>query len=230
MSLRQPKYRRHKARNCAVVTIAGQDHYLGEYDSPASWEKYHRLVAESLAAKPTPSTRVDPETPRTVTELVAAYWRFVKSYYVKAGRPTSERDAIRHALRFLRRLYGSTSAKEFGPKKLQAVRDAMIAHRVVRRYRARDPKTGAVIWAEKLLNYGLARTTINRQIGRIRRAFGWAVEEELIPVDVHAALLRVRGLRKNKSGAREKARVRPVCEAHIEVVLPHVPPMVADMI
>jgi hypothetical protein len=43
-----PSYRLHKARNCAVVTIAGKDHYLGEYDSSESWEKYHRLVAESL--------------------------------------------------------------------------------------------------------------------------------------------------------------------------------------
>ena len=49
MILREPKYRLHKARNCAVVTIAGQDYYLGEFDSPASWEQCHRLVAESLA-------------------------------------------------------------------------------------------------------------------------------------------------------------------------------------
>ena len=32
-----PKYRLYKARNCAVVTIAGRDHYLGPYDSPESW-------------------------------------------------------------------------------------------------------------------------------------------------------------------------------------------------
>jgi hypothetical protein len=30
-----PKYRFHKARNCAVVTLRGRDHYLGEYDSLA---------------------------------------------------------------------------------------------------------------------------------------------------------------------------------------------------
>ncbi len=29
---KDPSYRFHKARNCAVVTIAGHDHYLGEYD------------------------------------------------------------------------------------------------------------------------------------------------------------------------------------------------------
>jgi len=46
MTVRKPSYRFHKARRCAVVTIAGKDHYLGAYDSPESWEKYHRLVAE----------------------------------------------------------------------------------------------------------------------------------------------------------------------------------------
>jgi hypothetical protein len=50
MPVRQPSYRFHKARNCAVVTLNGRDHYLGLYDSPESWEKYHRLIAEWLAS------------------------------------------------------------------------------------------------------------------------------------------------------------------------------------
>jgi hypothetical protein len=33
---RQPSCRLHKARNCAVVTIHGKNHYLGPYDSPES--------------------------------------------------------------------------------------------------------------------------------------------------------------------------------------------------
>jgi hypothetical protein len=41
-----PSYRFHKARNCAVVTIDGRDHYLGVYDSPESRERYHRLVLQ----------------------------------------------------------------------------------------------------------------------------------------------------------------------------------------
>jgi hypothetical protein len=42
----QPSYRLHKARNCAVVTINGKNHYLGPYDSPESHEEYARLIAE----------------------------------------------------------------------------------------------------------------------------------------------------------------------------------------
>ena len=85
-----PKYRFHKARNCAVVTIRGRDLYLGEYDSPESREKYHRLIAEHLAARREPLPPVPADAPLTVTELVARYWRFVNSYYVKEGRPTKE--------------------------------------------------------------------------------------------------------------------------------------------
>ena len=33
---KNPSYRFHKARNCAVVTINGRDHYLGAHDSPES--------------------------------------------------------------------------------------------------------------------------------------------------------------------------------------------------
>ena len=43
-----PKYRYHKARKCAVVTINGRDHYLGEHYSAPSLEKIsltHRRVS-----------------------------------------------------------------------------------------------------------------------------------------------------------------------------------------
>jgi hypothetical protein len=39
-----PTYRLHKARNCAVVTIDGRDHYLGPFDSPSSKQKYAPLI------------------------------------------------------------------------------------------------------------------------------------------------------------------------------------------
>ena len=42
---RPPAYRLQKARQCAVVSIHGKDHYLGPYGSPESHEKYARLIA-----------------------------------------------------------------------------------------------------------------------------------------------------------------------------------------
>ena len=225
-----PSYRRHKARNCAVVTIAGRDHYLGEYDSPESWEKYHQLVHEYLARRREPPPPIPNDSPLTITEVIARYWRFVKTYYVKNGKPTSEVHAIKLALRFVRRLYGTHNACEFSPKCLKAVREAMITHEIIRKVKVVDETTQRVTWDRKVVRKGMARKSINKLIGRVRRMFCWAVEEELLPVEVHASLLRVKGLKRGKSMARETARVRPVSEEHIAAVLPLVPAMVRAMI
>ena len=84
------------------------------------------LIAEWLAngrrLPPATAGRVD----CTVNELVLAYWRHAQTYYVKDGEPTGEVSNVRDALRPLRRLYGSSSAQDFGPSKLKVVREAMI--------------------------------------------------------------------------------------------------------
>jgi hypothetical protein len=59
--------------------------------------------------------KLAPTSDITVNELALAYWQFVERYYVKDGQLTSEQDTIRQALRFVRRLYGSTAAADFGP-------------------------------------------------------------------------------------------------------------------
>jgi integrase len=174
-----------------------------------------------------------------VAELVLAYYKHAEGYYVKDGRPTSELNTLRQALRFVRRLYGATPAHEFGPLALKAVRQAMIDHEITRTVKVRDPRTGKVVkdpvtGADKteirVLRHGLARKFINKQVGRIKRMFGWAVEEERLHVSVHQALVRVKGLQKGKTKAREKSRVRPVSVEHVDAVLPFVPAAVRTMI
>jgi integrase len=232
MTIRTPSYRLHKARNCAVVTITGKDHYLGQYGSPESWEKYHRLIAEWLASQKMPAVppieSVDP--PITINELVLRFWRFVQSYYVKNDKPTSEQTVIRQALRFVRKLYGSTAARNFSPKALKAVRQAMIEHKITTKVKVLNPTTGECEEQVKVLRHGLCRKVINKQIGRIRRMFAWAVEEELLPVAIHQALLRVKGLKKGKAKAREKPRIKSVLDDHVDAVLPLVPRMVRTMV
>jgi len=225
---RTPAYRYHKARDCAVVTVRGKDHYLGTYDSPESREKYHRLVAEFLARQPDPPP-APADAPLTVTELIARYWRFAKGYYVKGGRPTSEVHVVKLALQFVRRLYGSAPAAEFTPKKLTAVREAMVAHPITRRVKGADAG-GEVQWVVKVVRVGLARKCVNKLVGRIRRMFAWAVEEELLPVEVHAALLRVKGLKRGKTAARETPRVRPVPDEAVDRVLKVLRPAVRAMV
>jgi plasmid stabilization system protein ParE len=167
-----PSYRYHKARDCAVVTIAGRNYYLGTYGNDASREKYHRLLAEHFDDQLQPrSAGTDGGAPLTVNELILAYWKHVEAYYRKDGKPTPEADTIRQALRFLRRLYGTTPAREFSPKRLKAVRQAMTDHAITRKVKSVDEATGEVKLVEKVVARGLTRRFINKQAGLIKRMF-----------------------------------------------------------
>jgi integrase len=206
---RTPKYRHYKPKNLGVVRINGHDEYLGRYNSPESWEQYHRLIAEWLAngrqSLPQPTDKADEAPPLSINDVVLAHWQFAKSHYLKDGKPTVTLESIRVALRPLRQLYGSTPAAKFGPKSLKAVR-------------------------QHLIGTGLSRGVINKRIGQIKRAFKWAVAEELVPPSLYHGLQAVAGLTFGRSKARETEPVRPVPDLHVAVVLPFVSPVVAAMI
>jgi len=200
---RTPSYRLHKPSGQAVVEIAGKMIYLGPYRSSASRDDYDRIVSQWLASGrgATVSAGADP----TVNELMLDYIRHADGYYVKDGRPTSEAGLIRQALRVLRRLYGPTPAKDFGPLALKAVRQAYI-------------------------DAGLCRREVNRRTGLVVRFFKWAVENERVPPSVHHGLRAVAGLRKGRSGVREAPPVKPVPDAFVDAIRPHVARQVWAMI
>jgi hypothetical protein len=145
-----PAYRHHKARNLAVVTIDGKDHYLGSYDSPESREKYDRLIALWLGngrKMPVPSASDEGTAGPTVNEVILDYYRHALTYYRKpSGAPTSAANNIRLALARLRRPYGTTPAAEFDSVALEAVRGQMIGD-------------------------GLCRGRINKDVSRLKRMF-----------------------------------------------------------
>ncbi len=202
-SLRVPKYRRHKPSGQAVVTIAGKDHYLGKWNTKASRGEYDRLIREWLAAgRCLPKSETGP----SVAELVLAYWRHAKSYYVtKTGKPSGSIDRIRVALRALRESYGPTPAHEFGPLALQAIR-------------------------QKLIESGKSRRYINYLIDSIRRVFKWGVSQEFVPEPVYRALQTVTGLRKDRSPAPEPEPIGPVSDDVVDATLPYLGEVVADMV
>lgn len=208
----QPGYRYHKARDCAVVTLDGKNHYLGPWQSPESHERYAALIAEWRRARgPLPGPAVDSpaaesrSAPLTVGELILAYFRFAQGHYVKNGRPTSEVGCLRQALRPVRRLYGTAPAAGFGPRALTNVREAMVAA-------------------------GRARKSINKDVHRVRRMVKWAVGEELLPAAVYERLRCVPALARGRTAARETPPVGPVPAGHVAAVLPHLPPPVAAMV
>ena len=207
---RVPSYCLHKASGRAVVRINGRDFYLGPYGSDESHAEYERLLAEwranrnqAFALVKSLSSSVDPSL--TISEVLLRYREFAKGYYVKNGECTKEFEEMAFALKPVRELYGSTLAREFGPLKLQAVR-------------------------QKMIDSDLSRGVINNRINRVKRFFKWAVSEELIPPSVYEGLRTVTGLKKGRTTARETDPVMPVDDVHVDAILPHVAPQVAAMI
>ncbi len=200
---RPPKYRLHKAKGLAVVTIGGRDIYLCKYGSAASKSEYRRLVAEHLRSGG--ACPLDRQRDISVAEVMVAYVRFAKSYYRKNGESTREYEMIRECCRIIKPLYGRSPAVEFGPLRLKTVRQAMIEADHSRKY-------------------------INKNVGRVRRMFKWAAAEEMIPASVPQALAMVTGLRRGRSEARETAPILPVDDATVEATLEHLPEIVADMV
>lgn len=142
----------------------------------------------------------------TVTGLCRSYLKFADGYYRTRGDGIpQEAMAIRYALAPLRELFGRSRAAEFGPLRLKAVREAMIAK-------------------------GWCRSSVNQQVSRVKRMFKWAVGNELVPPSVHHALEAVAGLRAGRTTAPESEPVKPAPEAAIEATLPYVSSPVAAMI
>ncbi|HXT59313.1 MAG TPA: site-specific integrase, partial [Pirellulales bacterium] len=206
---RQPSYRRHKARNSAVVTISGQNHYLGPYDSAESHAKYADLIGKWRTTQgicpPEAASAATTQLTLTVAELILAYWKFAKGYYVKDGQPTGQLSVVKPALRYVRSGYGPRLAKDFGPLALQSLQERMIAD-------------------------GLCRSYINGHTRRIRLMFKWGVSKQLVPPEVHMALSAVSGIKKGRSNARESSPVQPVPAEQVQATLPFLPKVVADMV
>jgi integrase len=201
---RIPKPCRHKATGQAVVRLNGKDHYLGPWKSPAAKACYERLIGQWLASgRQLPSS----QSGLTVNELILAYDNFATGHYRKPdGIPTRQLELIHLAMRPLKELYGRTSAADFGPLDLKAVRQKLLEKNT------------------------LCRTTINEHVAKIKRLFRWGVENELVPPSVFHGLHAVSGLRLGRSTARESKPVRPVAEAFIEAAKPHIPPPVRAMV
>lgn len=192
-----PAYRKHRASGRAIVTLNGQDVYLGPYGSAVSLREYDRVIAEWLANGRRLPHDSDDRPDLLVNELILRYWEHALRHYVKHGRPTSELSNIRSALRPLRKLYGHTAADRFGPLALKAVREQYIAA-------------------------GHARTTVNRYVGHIKRMFKWAVGNELVRADILHGLQAVAGLRKGRTEAHDPDAVKPVPDQFVDAIEPYV--------
>jgi integrase len=212
-----PALRRHKPSKQGVVTLSGNDVYLGHWpededDPPAEaqarydreiveWITRRRMPAPEVAGAPSGRARI------TIAELLVAFTRHAEQHYRHPdGEPTSELKDYVNTLRPLNHAYGGTPAEDFGPLALKAVRELMVNGYT-------HPKYGP--------QAALCRRVVNQRIGRIVRVFKWGVGEELVSETTWRALTSVRGLEKGRCSARESEPVEPVAVEIVEKTVPH---------
>lgn len=210
-----PAYLKHKASGQAITVVRTRDGrrrqvYLGPHDSPESHRRYREVLAgyldPSRSPQEAPQASAGASRGISVADVVARFLAFAENYFRRAdGTPTREYPNYYAAVKPLLRLYRDEAAGEFGPLKLKQVRELMVEQ-------------------------GWARRTVNKQVGRLKRLFKWAVENELVPAEVFMRLQPVAGLKRGRTSARETEPIRPVSWQDVEAVLPHVSPVVAAMI
>jgi integrase len=167
--------------------------YFG-HDRAEAERRYGRWLMEFYARNP--STPGPPGIRDiTVSQLADAYLEHADTYYRKHGKPTSEVNTVEQVVKFLVSLHGRTVANDFRPLALKSVRQAMI-------------------------DAGLSRKHINRQVSRIRRIWRWGVEQEFVKPDTLAALEAVAPLAKGRSAAAERPPIKPVAWGIVEATLP----------
>ncbi len=208
MKNRLPSLTRHKATGQARVWYNGKDHYLGAYGSPESRIRYADLIKEIATGLPVDpiARRGTDDTGPTINEISSAFEKWADGHYRKNGKRTAEYDCVKSAITPLVHLFGDTPAKSFGPKSLKAVRQKML-----------DGGT----WC---------REYINKSVGRIRRLFRWAVENELVPSTVLVGLEAVAALREGHPDATDHAPRTAIKKDILDAVRAAVSPETRDMI
>jgi integrase len=166
--------------------------------------EYDRLIAEYLVAGRN-AMLVNRSGRVLMGQLLAAFLAHAEEHYTKNDKPTSEVNAYEQVIRSIRKLYRSVPVDSFGPLSLKAVRQTWI-------------------------DAGIVRTKVNQRQQRVVRIFKWGVAEELVRPETWQALRSVEGLKKGRTTAPESPPIMPVSIDTIQATIPHLSPVVADMI
>jgi integrase len=199
---RPPKLRRH-ASGQAFVSVSGKSIYLGKWGSPEARAAYRKFKGDW---KPAPLVAmVSDRDLVSVAVLLDAFFTHAEKRYVKNGVQTSTLSVFATPIRVMRELFADLKIKDFGPLRLERARDEFVSQ-------------------------GVARVTANRYARLIIKIFRWGVSREMVDPSIVTALATLEPLRAGTTKARETQVVLPVSDADVDKTLPHLPPIVADMV
>jgi hypothetical protein len=151
---RIPSYCHNRASDQAYVHINGKDIYLGRFGSEESKAAYKTIVRKALTdrAKAELEARVQISADLIIAELCASYLKHARCYYVKDGTPTMEYGNICRGLKPHLERFPHDLVTNFGPLNTEGDSPAM--------------GRGGIVFKQ-----------VNKLVERVRRMFGWGVEE-----------------------------------------------------
>jgi integrase len=219
---------RRRPDGLAVVTLSGEDHYLGSWGpdpdepSPEARHRYDETVARWLLRGRKPRPRKAPCP--TIATLCARFREHATWAYRKRGKATEHARRLCRAADRLESLFGSVPIDEFDADAFRAIRESWVE---ARRGGSKPKRPGL---SETPRHPQNSRTTVNTMAQQVRAIFAWGFDEKIVPATVIAEINAVRGLRRRRTEARETEDVRPVPEPDLATVLAVANRTTADMI
>ncbi|QDV42573.1 hypothetical protein Enr13x_24210 [Stieleria neptunia] len=199
-----PGYKFHTSGQ-ARVFLNRKAYYLGEYDSPESYARYHNLLAIYNAngqkmPDDVPTHQID--LPLTIGCLTAEFRENLKSRYANNKH---ERRRFSNLSTLLEDEYGDLPLDAFGPIKLADVRDLFVAS-------------------------GNCRNYVNQQTRNIVRIFKFGVSRELVTAEQLKALESLESLRRGQTTAKESVLRSPVNLDDVRSTAAHLSPTLKAMV
>jgi integrase len=175
---------------------------LGKTGSDGARQKYARIIAEYQPDQPKRVCAVHTHSPAiTVAAVVSEYLD-----HRLPGADYRERKHLERIFGAVVQMHGTTPVAEFGPRQLEQVRSHLVAEK---------------------LNGKL----VNKYIGKVRAAWKWSYQREIITLEAYVRLTLLPPLtRSNAPGVTWHDPVEDVPGWVVDATLPYLHPIVADMV
>jgi integrase len=174
---------------------------LGPTGSTQARQKYARILAEYKPDEPKRMASVLPTSSITVAAVVSEYLD-----HRLPGADYRERKHLERAFGAVVQLHGTTPVSDFGPRQLEQVRSHLVAEK---------------------LNGKL----VNKYVGKVRAAWKWSYQREMIPLEAYVRLTLLPPLtRSNAPHVTWHDPVEDVPGWVVDATLPYLHPIVADMV